>query len=240
MTTVDLSAAAATQGGSTALTGYFVQPTSDGPWPGVVLVHEVFGLDEAIRRHAEHVASLGYLALAPDLFSDGGTRRCLVSTMKSVSTGEGKAYADIEVARQWLRQLDGCTGKVGVIGFCMGGGFALVTASRGFDAAAPNYGPLPEDVDAAMAGACPIVASYGGLDKRLKGSAGKLDAALTRAGVAHDVKEYPDAGHAFLNDVPIGPRVLRPLMRVTHVGPEPAAAADAWQRIDSFFRTHLT
>ncbi len=167
MTTVDLRAEAAEQGGSTELTGYFVQPSSAGPWPGVVVLHETFGLDEQSRRHAERMAALGYLTLAPDLFSDGGTRRCLAQTLKSLSSGQGKAYADIEAARQWLLGREGCTGRIGVIGFCLGGGFALMTLGSGFDVAAPNYGMLPQDLDAAVADACPVVGSYGGRDRSL-------------------------------------------------------------------------
>ena len=71
--------------------------------------------------------------------------------------------------------------------------------------------------------------------------AAKLEASLTKAGVAHDVKEYPTAGHAFLNDAPVGPRALRPIMKaVTGMGPEPVAAADAWKRIEAFFAEHLS
>jgi carboxymethylenebutenolidase len=77
-------------------------------------------------------------------------RRCLVSTLQSASSGEGRAYADLEAARASLLASGQCTGKVVIIGFCMGGGFALMTASRGYDAAAPNYGQLPKDLDAAV------------------------------------------------------------------------------------------
>jgi carboxymethylenebutenolidase len=84
-----------------------------------------------------------------------------------------------------------------------------------------------------------VVASYGGRDRTMKHAAARLQDALSRAGVVHDVKEYPTAGYAFLNDVDVGPRVLRPLFRVTGVGPEPTAAADAWQRIEDFFARHL-
>ena len=73
----------------------------------------------------------------------------------------------------------------------------------------------------------------------MTGAAAKLETALTAAGVTHDVKEYPGAGHAFLNDANVGPAVLRPPLKVAGVGPEPAAAADAWARITAFFDTHL-
>jgi len=236
---LDLTDASTLRGGSTPLRGYLATPSGVGPWPGVVVVHEVFGVDPMTRGHADRLARAGFLTLAVDLFSAGGARRCLVSTMRAMTAGEGRAFTDIETARSWLETAPGCTGKVGVIGFCMGGGFALLTANRGFDAAAPNYGRLPGDLDAAMAGACPVVASYGGRDSSLKGAAARLETALTAAGVVHDVKEYPTAGHAFLNDAEVGPRVLRPLLRVAGMGPDPVAAADAWARIGTFFAEHL-
>ena len=91
-----------------------------------------------------------------------------------------------------------------------------------------------------LVGACPVVASYGGKDKALAGSAAKLEAQLTRLGVEHDVKEYPQAGHAFLNDAETGPWFVRPILKVTGAGPEPASAADAWRRIEEFFARHLS
>ncbi len=239
MTTVDLRALSAGAGGSAALTGYFAQPSGSGRWPAIVVIHEAFGLDEAVRRHVERLAAMGYLSLAPDLFSDGGTRHCLASTMLAMTSGHGKAYADIAAARHWLLQRAGCTGKVGIVGFCMGGGFALMTLDTGFDVAAPNCGPLPGDLAAALAGACPVVGSYGGQDRGLRGAADKLAAALNEAGVLHDVKEYPAAGHSFLNDAMSGPRLLRPLQKVLGMGPDPAAAADAWRRIEAFFAEQL-
>ncbi|PVE13652.1 carboxymethylenebutenolidase [Streptomyces scopuliridis RB72] len=191
-------------------------------------------------RQAERLARAGYLALMPDLFTQGGVRRCLVPTMRASRSGHGRAYQDIEAARTFLTESPDCTGAVGIIGFCMGGAFALMSAGRGsFDAASANYGMLPEQLDRVLAGACPVVASYGGRDRMLKGAAAELDSALERLGVVHDVKEYPQAGHAFLNDTEVGPRPLRPLLRVTGMGPHPEAAADAWRRIETFFDTHL-
>ena len=241
MTDIDLTESSRARGGSQPLHAYLAKPAGPGPWPGVVMIHEAFGLTDVQQRQADRMAGAGFLSLAVDLYSQGGARRCLVSTLRASMTGEGRAYTDIETARLYLSEAADCTGKVGVLGFCMGGGFALLLANRGdYAAVAPNYGRLPKDVDAAMAGACPLVGSYGGRDAGLKGAAAKLEAALTRAGVVHDVKEYPTAGHSFLNDAPVGPRVLRPLMRVANIGPDPAAAQDAWQRIDGFFREHLS
>lgn len=229
-------------GTSQGLNAYLAKPTRQGPWAGAVLVHEIFGLDDAMREHADRLAGAGYLTIAPDLFTEGGPRRCLRATFASLRTGEGRAYRDIEAARQWLVAQDACTGRVGVIGFCMGGGFALMTAAgSGFSASSVNYGALPADPDAALAEACPIVASYGARDRSLKGAAAELESVLTRHGVPHDVKEYAAAGHLFLNDAPVGPRWLQPVFRVMlHAEPEPASAGDAWERIESFFAAHLS
>jgi len=103
----------------------------------------------------------------------------------------------------------------------------------------PPLKGLPRHLDETLAAACPIVASYGGRDRSLRGAASRLDAALDEAGVTHDVKEYPAASHAFLNDAETGPWVLRPLLRVAGIGPEPDSAKDAWDRIERFFATHL-
>jgi carboxymethylenebutenolidase len=237
MTDIDLSALA--RNGSQPLRGYLSTPSGPGPWPGVVLIHEIFGLDDVMRRHADRLAGLGYLTLAVDLFSSGGTARCLVSTMTAMVRGHGRAFADISAARDYLTGSVDCTGKIGVIGFCMGGGFALLSAHDGYGAAAVNYGQLPRDLDAAVAEACPIVASYGRRDPSLRGAAGRLEVALETARVTHDVKEYPHASHAFLNDAEAGPRLLRPLLRVAGIGPEPDSAEDAWKRIETFFAAHL-
>lgn len=235
----DVHIAAATPGTSEHLAGVLAAPLGPGPWPGVVMVHEAFGINDILRRQAARLAAAGYLVLAPDLFSEGGRRKCLGSTFRSLLTGKGRAFADIESARSALRGRADCTGRVGVIGFCMGGGFALLLSTHGYDAVSVNYGRLPGDLDA-LAGACPVIGSYGGRDLSLRGAAAKLDSALSRLGVTHDVKEYPHAGHAFLNDEQSGPSALRPILhRVLGAGPDPEASADAWVRIEEFFSEHL-
>jgi carboxymethylenebutenolidase len=219
------------------LKAYLAVPAEAGPRPGVVVIQDALGLTRAIREHVDRLASYGYLAVAPDLYTRGGMLRCVQATFRSLVSGEGLAYDDIERSRRWLLDRDDCSGRVGVIGFCMGGGFALMTANRGFDASAPNYGPLPKNLDAALGGACPVVGSYGARDRTLKGATAKLEAALTEKGIPHDVKEYPDAGHSFLEQFPVGP--LAPVLRVAGMAYEAASADDAWRRIRAFFDEHL-
>ena len=214
-----------------------VPPVGARPWPGVVVLHESFGLNEDIRQQADRLAAAGYVALAPDLFSPRGARRCLLGTFRSLMRGHGKPFDDIESARATLAGRADCTGRVGVIGFCLGGGFALMTAARGFDASAVNYAHLPKDVDAVLAGACPVVASYGAKDRTLRGTAAELDAALIRAGAERDVHEYPDAGHSFLNRHDLGPGGA--LLRVAGIGYHGPSAEHAWGRILRFLEAHL-
>jgi len=239
-TVTDIELPAAPEG-SVGLTGVLAVPEGSGPWPGVVLVHEAFGLTDVMRRQVARVAEAGYLALMPDLFAQGGARRCLTATFRALRSGEGRAFVDLETARGVLASRADSTGVTGVLGFCMGGGFALAAASgHGFDAASANYGMLPRDLDAALEDACPIVGSYGGRDRSLNGAVAKLETVLTAHGIPHDLKEYPTAGHSFLNDAPTGPAAVRFLTsRIMGAGPDPVAAADAWVRIEEFFGEHL-
>jgi carboxymethylenebutenolidase len=229
----------AVPGGSADLRGYLARPSGDGPWPGIVAVHEMFGLDDQFRRHCDRLAAAGYLTLGVDLFSDGGPRRCIVTTMRSLFRGRGKPVADIDAGRRYLAESSDCTGKVGIIGFCMGGGFALLCAPRGFDVAAANYGQAPSHPAEHFRDSCPVVASYGGRDPLMIGQAKRVENGLSAAGVPHDLKIYPGAGHSFLNDEMTGPRALQPIERVLNVGPRPEAAKDAWARIEAYFARYL-
>lgn len=239
MTYVDLSAESSAAGGSPSLAGYLAIPSGAEPFPAVLMIHEAFGLNDSVRGHADRLARAGYLTLAVDLFSEGGARRCLVSTMRSMMTGSGRVFTDLATARTWLANSPLSTGKTGVIGFCMGGGFALLVARDGFDAASVNYGRLPRDLEGALRGACPIVANFGAKDTTLKGAARRLETALDSLGIENDVKEFPTAGHAFLNETDLGPAVLRPLLRVMGIGPDPESAPEAWQRIVDHFARYL-
>ena len=222
------------------LHGYLAKPDGTGPWPGVVVIHEALGINNDIRHQTDLLAERGFLAVAVDLFSAGGVLRCLRRTFANLLSGTGPAFGDIEAARQYVAAHPDSTGKVGVIGFCMGGGFALLAATRGFDASAPNYGPLPKNAADVLAGACPVVGSYGGSDRTMRNAAAKLDNALTTADVVHDVKEYPGAGHSFMNRHPIGPfGPFNRLEKVVGLHHDPAATKDAWARITDFFGTHL-
>ncbi|GAA3938156.1 dienelactone hydrolase family protein [Actinomadura viridis] len=226
--------------GERGLPAYLAVPEGEGPWPAVVVLFEALGATEDMRAQADRLAANGYLAVLPDLYNGAPWLRCVQKAMRQMVARRGPMFDRVEAARAWLAGRDDCTGRVGVIGFCMGGGFALVAAARyDFQAASVNYGILPRDPLAALEGACPIVAAYGGLDRSLRGAAGRLDRALTALDVPHEVTEYPGAGHSFLTDS----RLPAPLNAVSKVvmghGRGRENAADAWDRIFAFFGTHL-
>lgn len=218
--------------------GYLAVPAGpQGPWPGVVVLHESWGLNGDIRAHADRLAAEGYLALAPDLYRGKSFVRCLRDVFRQLHTGSGPAFDTIDAARAWLAARPDCTGRAGVLGFCMGGGFALLSAPRGqFSVASVNYGEVPADAERVLAGACPIVASYGGRDPMGAQPPRRLGDALTALNVPHDLKVYPDAGHSFMSTKPAA---LTPLTRLARLDYKPGSAEDSWRRIFAFFGEHL-
>ncbi|XRQ14902.1 dienelactone hydrolase family protein [Actinomadura welshii] len=226
--------------GGRELPAYLAVPEGEGPWPGVVVVFEALGATGDMRAQADWFAANGYLAVLPDLYGGAPWVRCVAKAMREMRAGRGAAYEHIEAARAWLAGRDDCTGSVGVCGFCMGGGFALVAAAKyGFQAAAVNYGMLPRRPEEALRGACPVVASYGAADPTLRGAAGRLERALSAAGVTHDVREYPGTGHGFLTESEL-PGPLGPVAKIVFgMGKGRENAPDGWERILAFFDRHV-
>ena len=134
------------------LLAYLALPIGPSPHPGVIVIQDALGLSDDIREQADRLAAAGYLAFAPDLYSGRGIR-CVIATMRASRSGGGPAYDDIEAARALLAAREDCTGRIGIIGFCMGGGFALLCAPRGFHVASVNYGEVPEDAGERLAAA---------------------------------------------------------------------------------------
>ncbi|ULN48456.1 dienelactone hydrolase family protein [Mycolicibacterium goodii] len=222
-----------------ALPGYLATPTSEGPWPGVVVVQDVRGMTADLRRISDRLAGEGYLALAPDLYGRGFKPRCMIATIRAHFADTGDAYDDLAAARDYLASDPRCTGRIGLMGFCMGAGFVLQLSPRGlFDVAAAHYGLAPKNIDA-LARSCPVVASYGARDRIVKqGSAGALESSLAKGAVDRDIKEYPDVGHSFMNKsgIPAPFTIIERLAGFAYSDPE---AEDAWRRTFAFFEKYL-
>lgn len=225
---------------------YLATPSGPRRRPGVVVLHDAIGMTQDLRNQADWIAGEGFVATAPDLFHWGGKTACLRAVVRDLQAGHGRTFHEVEATRAWLADHDACTGTIGVLGCSMGGGLALLLASgHGFTAASVNYGMAPKDIDldTLLAEACPIVASYGRKDPTLKGAARRLEQSLAAVGVDHDVKEYPDAAHGFLNDHKAAhdkvPFLFATMFKVMGTKYEGSSAGDARARTISFFHTYL-
>jgi carboxymethylenebutenolidase len=210
-------------------------PDGQGPWPGVVVIHDAIGYGPDKESTNGNIAAAGYIALTPNLFARGSWARCITKVFRELLTKRGRSLDDILAARDYLKSLPECTDRIGIAGFCMGGRFALVMSPKGFGASAPFYGaPLPRDLSDTLDGACPVVASFGGHDPVGIGAPVKLRRVLEQKAIPNDVKVYPRAGHSFANKLP-----AQPLLRIAGFGYNQAATEDAWARVFAFFGEHL-
>ena len=212
-----------------------------GGWPGVVAIHDIMGFTPDIQRIAQRFAGSGYAALAPALFDGAGAPPlCVARTLRDAGRGEGPAFARLDAARAFLASRPGvAASRIGVTGFCMGGGFALAWAARGgFQVCAPFYGEVPAEAER-LRRVCPVVASFGELDGPFLGHARRLEKHMAELGIPHDLRIYPGVGHGFMNDH--GGGLLAAIARRTpmHAGFDAAASEDAWGRVLTFFAAHL-
>jgi len=203
-------------------------PRGDGPFPAVVVIHEAYGLNDNIRDVTRRFALEGYAALAVDIFGGRNRAVCMARFLASSARGilDHFGVRDLQAALthlQGLPEVD--AGRVGAIGFCMGGGFAISWACSDdrLAAIAPFYGMNPRPLEAVRR-SCPVVGSYPGKDFTAKAGR-RLDVALTEAAVPHDIKIYDGARHSFFND--------------RGRSYDPGASEDAWRRTLAFFDQHI-
>jgi carboxymethylenebutenolidase len=215
--------------GNGSIKGYLVRPANAGRLPGVLVVHENRGLNPYIQDVARRLAVADFMAFAPDaLTSLGGYPGDDEKGLALFNQlDRAKAAEDFVAAAMRLKARPDCTGKIGAIGFCYGGGIANQLAVRmGSDlsAAVPFYGAQPSAADAARIKA-PILAQYGELDTRITSGWPAYDGALSSANVTHEGYVYAGANHGFHNDTT--PRY------------DEAAAKLAWQRTLDWLNKYL-
>ena len=192
------------------------------------MIHEAFGLNDSIKDVASRFAETGYVALAVDLFGDRNRAICMARYMAGMlrASVNRAGVDDLKLALSHLMTLPEVDPhRVGAIGFCMGGSFAVAWACTDdrLKAIAPFYAANPRPLEA-VARICPVVGSYP--EKDFTASAGRaLDAELARRQIEHDTKIYPDTRHSFFT--------------AKRSQAEIDAADDAWRRVMAFFGTHL-
>jgi len=203
---------------------------------GVVVLHEILGRRPEIERVVDRFAMAGYAGVLPDLFAGGSRIVCVRNLMRACATGSGPPVELVLAARRWLcGQAELAPAQVGLIGFCITGGFVLAMG-RGWGAVSANYGAVPKPE--LMQGIAPVIACYGERD-RIFGHLGKrLRDTLSSLHVDAEVHSFPTVGHSFLTDGdhPVLEWFSRPFL---HARYDPSIADDAWRRILSFFERHL-
>ena len=213
-----------------ATRGYLSRPAGDGPWPGVVVIQEWWGLNDHMRDVADRLAGEDFIALAPDLYYGQTASEPDEARKLAMALEYPDALSVIQAAVDHLIALDDVAPKrIGLVGFCMGGGLAWHGAAQleRIGASVPCYGGGPEmSPDEAARIAVPVLAIYGEEDRGVSPEVARQRAALMdAAGVTNEMVIYPGAQHAFMND-------RRPVYNSE-------AAEDAWRRIVAFFREAL-
>ncbi len=213
-----------------SISGYLAKPSGDGPWPGLIVIQEWWGLDRQTQSIADRFAGTGYLAFAPDLYhgelaklGDGQKAAALVQKYAPGAT------ADLEKVFDAIKVQPECTGKVGSVGFCFGGRMSLALGiSRPLDAICTFYGGgMQQLFDQLGSLKSPVLGLFGDKDVSIPaGTVEQFDRLLGKIGVHHEVIVYPDSGHAFFRDS--DPAVYKP-----------DASRDAWRRVTEFFAKHL-
>jgi len=216
------------QSESRQLEGYLARPVGEGPFPGIVVIHEAYGLNENIKDISRRFADQGYIALAVDLFAGRNRAVCMFRVMSSLLLNplNNRSIHDLKAALTFLSDQTGVdNSKLGAVGYCMGGSFAIAWActDERLKAIAPYYAMNPRPLEAVHR-LCPVVGSYPGTDFTTSNGQ-KLDIELERYQVPHDIKIYPGAKHSFFNDT----------TRNYHE----VAAHNSWERVLAFFGEHL-
>ena len=202
------------------------------PRGAVLVIHENTGLTEWVRSVVGRLAGVGYSALAVDLLSEqGGTAAFGDPAQATAALGKIAPEQFVADMRSGIDELQRRApgAKVGIVGFCMGGGLVWQLLAAGeprLAAASPFYGPLPDNHDFAGSKQAAVLAFYGAKDNRVTSTAQAAQAALTQAGMVNQIVVEPDADHAFFND--------------TKARYNAAAAADAWQKLQDWFGRYLS
>lgn len=212
------------------------RPAAKGRRPAVLVLHEIFGLNDDIRRIARRFADAGYLAAAPDFLAGGWYLGCILRAARDLRAGSGPTVDMLESVLDTIAARPD-VGRVGAAGFCMGGGYALLLGTRQrVDVAGVFYGDVRSSEE--LAHACPIVGGYGGQDRLFGPQGRELITRLNALGREHDIVVYEQAGHSYMNDAghPLLAVLTRPLMAVAY---DPEAAEDSWRRMLVFFARYL-
>ncbi|HEY9755508.1 MAG TPA: dienelactone hydrolase family protein [Oculatellaceae cyanobacterium] len=214
-----------------------VRPSNGGPHPGILFVIEATGLHAHAKELAEELAAYGYAVFAPDLLARGNPLGCLVRLFKELESGRGRGIDDLLAARHWLSQQPSVIPEqIAVIGFCMGGGFALILSKTGlFKVAADFYGRIPDSLE----GACPIFGSFGERDMTVISKVPHLRRELERHAIPHEVTVYPQVGHGFMHEQVSGLASMFLKYGPGRGGYDAKTAADAKHRLREFLKAHL-